>query len=135
MQLILVYFNCSSVVEHSAVMISVMNKSLYSSAASVAVATATAALGSSSGAPSETQSEISSVESNWSDIKAIALKLGVSDPDDLHTERFKVDRQKLEQLIQGKVFSNKIQQHLLISLCFVSPFCFNTLKYLASLNY
>lgn len=55
-----------------------------------------------SGAPSETQSEISSVDSDWSDIRAIAMKLGVQNPDDLHTERFKVDRQKLEQLIKGK---------------------------------
>ncbi|XP_026843636.1 protein bicaudal C [Drosophila persimilis] len=54
-----------------------------------------------SGAPSETQSEISSVDSDWSDIRAIALKLGVQNPDDLHTERFKVDRQKLEQLIKA----------------------------------
>ncbi|XP_017067124.1 protein bicaudal C [Drosophila eugracilis] len=55
-----------------------------------------------SGAPSETQSEISSVDSDWSDIRAIALKLGVQNPDDLHTERFKVDRQKLEQLIKAE---------------------------------
>lgn len=54
------------------------------------------------GAPSETQSEISSVDSDWSDIRAIAMKLGVKNPDDLHTERFKVDRQKLEQLIKGE---------------------------------
>ncbi|EDW57610.2 uncharacterized protein Dvir_GJ18051 [Drosophila virilis] len=54
-----------------------------------------------SGAPSETQSEISSVDSDWSDIRAIALKLGVQNPDDLHTERFKVDRQKLERLIMA----------------------------------
>lgn len=53
------------------------------------------------GAPSETQSEISSMDSDWSDIRAIAMKLGVQNPDDLHTERFKVDRQKLEQLIKG----------------------------------
>ncbi|KAM8716534.1 hypothetical protein ACLKA7_003415 [Drosophila subpalustris] len=56
--------------------------------------------GGGRGAPSETQSEISSVDSDWSDIRAIALKLGVQNPDDLHTERFKVDRQKLEQLIK-----------------------------------
>lgn len=105
-----------------------MNKSLYPTAASVAVATATAALGSSSGAPSETHSEISSVESNWSDIKAIALKLGVSDPDDLHTERFKIDRQKLEQLIQGNlVFMWKKKKGIFLLLhilfftcCFIS---------------
>ncbi|XP_023162321.1 protein bicaudal C isoform X2 [Drosophila hydei] len=52
-------------------------------------------------APSETQSEISSVDSDWSDIRAIALKLGVQNVDDLHTERFKVDRQKLEQLLKA----------------------------------
>ncbi|KAH8292776.1 hypothetical protein KR054_004958 [Drosophila jambulina] len=54
-----------------------------------------------SGAPSETQSEISSVDSDWSDIRAIAMKLGVQNSDDLHTERFKVDCQKLEQLINA----------------------------------
>uniref|UniRef100_T1GG44 K Homology domain-containing protein n=1 Tax=Megaselia scalaris TaxID=36166 RepID=T1GG44_MEGSC len=55
----------------------------------------------SSGPPSETQSEISSVDSDWSDIRAIANKLGVQNPDDLHTERFKVDRQKLENMIKN----------------------------------
>ncbi|KAL5281386.1 BICC1 family protein [Megaselia abdita] len=54
----------------------------------------------SSGPPSEAQSEISSVDSDWSDIRAIANKLGVQNPDDLHTERFKVDRQKLENMIK-----------------------------------
>ena len=54
--------------------------------------------------PSESQSEISSVDSDWSDIKAIALQLGVSNPDDLITERFKVDRQKLESLIKSILF-------------------------------
>ena len=82
-------------------MISCINKLLYPTAASVAVASAVATLASSSGAPSETQSEISSMDSDWSDIRAIALKLGVANPDDLHTERFKVDRQKLEQMIKG----------------------------------
>lgn len=51
---------------------------------------------------SETQSEISSADSDWSDIRAIANKLGVQNPDDLHTERFKVDRQKLEQMIKSE---------------------------------
>ncbi|XP_061397140.1 protein bicaudal C [Musca vetustissima] len=82
-------------------MISCINKLLYPTAATVAAASAAATLASSSGAPSETQSEISSVDSDWSDIRAIALKLGVSNPDDLHTERFKVDRQKLEQMIKA----------------------------------
>lgn len=56
---------------------------------------------SSSVATSETQSEISSADSDWSDIRAIATKLGVQNPDDLHTERFKVDRHKLENMIKG----------------------------------
>lgn len=58
----------------------------------------------SSGPPSETQSEISSADSDWSDIRAIANKLGVQNPDDLHTERFKVDRQKLENMIKSEFF-------------------------------
>lgn len=86
----------------SSTMISCINKLLYTNAATVVAASAVANFASSSGAPSETQSEISSVDSDWSDIRAIALKLGVSNPDDLHTERFKVDRQKLEQMIKGK---------------------------------
>lgn len=51
---------------------------------------------------SDSQSEISSVDSDWSDIRGIALQLGVSDPDELTNERFKVDRQKLESMIKGK---------------------------------
>uniref|UniRef100_A0A1B0BFZ2 SAM domain-containing protein n=1 Tax=Glossina palpalis gambiensis TaxID=67801 RepID=A0A1B0BFZ2_9MUSC len=82
-------------------MISVINKFMYPSTASVAAATAAAALASSSGAPSETQSEISSADSDWSDVKTIANKLGVANPEELHTERFKVDRQKLEQMIKN----------------------------------
>ncbi|EDV30647.1 uncharacterized protein Dana_GF14935, isoform C [Drosophila ananassae] len=69
------------------------------SLASLQTLTSVTSMGS--GAPSETQSEISSVDSDWSDIRAIAMKLGVKNPDDLHTERFKVDRQKLEQLIKA----------------------------------
>ncbi|XP_055851865.1 protein bicaudal C [Episyrphus balteatus] len=68
------------------------NKLLYATAATT------------SDAPSETQSEISSADSGWSDIRAIAVRLGVSNPEDLHTERFKVDRHKLENMI--KVESN-----------------------------
>ena len=55
----------------------------------------------SGGAPSETHGEISSVDSDWSDIRSIALKLGVSNPDELHTDRFKVDRSKLDEMIKG----------------------------------
>nr|XP_036216038.1 protein bicaudal C isoform X2 [Bactrocera oleae]XP_036216039.1 protein bicaudal C isoform X2 [Bactrocera oleae]XP_036216040.1 protein bicaudal C isoform X2 [Bactrocera oleae]XP_036216041.1 protein bicaudal C isoform X2 [Bactrocera oleae] len=84
-----------------------INKLLYPNATggitTIAPATSSApqSMGApSSGAPSETQSEISSADSDWSDIRAIALKLGVANPDDLHTERFKVDRQKLEQMLK-----------------------------------
>lgn len=51
---------------------------------------------------SETQSEISSIDSDWSDIKSIAMQLGVANPDELVTQRFKVDRQKLENMIISK---------------------------------
>lgn len=86
-----------------------INKLLYTNATggitTVAAATSSAPQSMSapsSGAPSETQSEISSADSDWSDIRAIALKLGVANPDELHTERFKVDRQKLEQMLKGE---------------------------------
>lgn len=55
--------------------------------------------------PSESQSEISSVDSDWSDIKSIALQLGVANTEDLTTVRFKVDRQKLENMITSKYIS------------------------------
>lgn len=61
------------------------------------------ATATSSGAPSEAPSEISSADSAWSDIRAIAVRLGVSNPEDLHTERFKVDRHKLENMIKVDV--------------------------------
>lgn len=64
---------------------------------------------------SETQSEISSADSDWSDIRSIALKLGVQNPDDLHTERFKVDRQKLENLIKSNFCITFTKINLLIS--------------------
>lgn len=50
---------------------------------------------------SESQSEISSESSDWSDLKSIAVKLGINNPDDMVTERFKVDRQKLETMIKS----------------------------------
>lgn len=53
-----------------------------------------------SGPPSESQSEISSVDSDWSDLKMIAAQLGVINPDDLVTERFRIDRTKLENMIK-----------------------------------
>lgn len=54
------------------------------------------------GPPSETTSEISSVDSDWGDLRLIAAQLGVANPDELHVERFKVDRQKLEDMIKGE---------------------------------
>jgi protein bicaudal C len=59
-------------------------------------------LGSGGGTPSESHSEISSVDSDWSDLRSIAAQLGVANPDDLHTERFKIDRQKLEEMIKSE---------------------------------
>lgn len=57
----------------------------------------------SSGPPSEAaSSEISSVESNFSDLKSIALGLGILDPEEVYTERFKIDRLKLEDMIKSK---------------------------------
>lgn len=57
----------------------------------------------SSGPPSEAQSsEISSVESDFSDLKSIAAGLGINDPDEVYTERFKIDRLKLEEMIKSK---------------------------------
>ncbi|XP_055643769.1 protein bicaudal C [Toxorhynchites rutilus septentrionalis] len=58
------------------------------------------------GPPSETTgSEISSVESDWGDLRLIAAQLGVANPDDLHVERFKVDRLKLEDMIKVETYS------------------------------
>ncbi|XP_052864286.1 protein bicaudal C [Anopheles cruzii] len=57
------------------------------------------------GPPSETTSEISSVESDWGDLRLIAAQLGVANPDELHVERFKVDRQKLEEMIKVETYS------------------------------
>lgn len=55
---------------------------------------------SSGGPPSESTSEISSVDSDWSDLKAIAVQLGIPNSEALITERFKVDRSKLEEMIR-----------------------------------
>lgn len=53
---------------------------------------------------SENQSEISSVESDFSDIRTVGATLGIN-PEDLHMERFKIDRTKLEDMLKSKVFS------------------------------
>lgn len=82
----------------------------------------------SSGPPSETPSEISSADSDWSDIRAIANKLGVQNPDDLQTERFKVDRQKLENMIKSEfLFSYFIEIFLLKNI--ISHFGFAYLNF------
>lgn len=61
----------------------------------------------SSGPPSEAQSsEISSVESDFSDLKSIAAGLGIIDPEEVYTERFKIDRLKLEDMIKSKKIVN-----------------------------
>lgn len=50
----------------------------------------------------DTRSEISSLDSDWSDLKSIAVQLGVTDLDNLYTERFKIDRQKLSDMIKSE---------------------------------
>lgn len=58
----------------------------------------------SSGPPSEAQSsEISSVESDFSDLKSIAAGLGIVDPEEVYTERFKIDRLKLEDMLKSEL--------------------------------
>lgn len=50
----------------------------------------------------ESQSEASSsTESEMSDINSIAIKMGLN-PEDICVQRFKVDRQKLENMIKSK---------------------------------
>lgn len=57
---------------------------------------------------SESQSETSSsAESDWSDINSIALQLGLH-IDNVCVERFKVDRQKLENMIKSNLSLLKI---------------------------
>lgn len=64
---------------------------------------------------SESQSEASSsAESDWSDIKSIALHMGL-DPEDMCVERFKVDRQKLENMIKGNILINYVFNYICIN--------------------
>lgn len=56
--------------------------------------------GTSSGPPSEMSSEVSSVESDFSDLRTIAAGLGIMEPDEIYTERFKIDRTKLEEMLK-----------------------------------
>ncbi|XP_037911296.1 protein bicaudal C isoform X2 [Hermetia illucens] len=60
------------------------------------------------GPPSESHSEISSADSDWSDIRTYAAKLGIANPDDLFTDRFKIDRQKLENMIKTETSSEGV---------------------------
>lgn len=49
----------------------------------------------------ESRSEVSSNESEWSDINSIAQQMGVTVAE-LQVDRFKVDRSKLEIMVKGK---------------------------------
>ncbi|XP_059618015.1 protein bicaudal C [Phlebotomus argentipes] len=53
---------------------------------------------SGSDSRSETQSEVSSADSELNDLRSIAIQLGVS-VDELSVERFKIERQKLESML------------------------------------
>lgn len=58
--------------------------------------------GTSSGPPSEMSSEISSAESDFSDLKTIAASLGILEVEEIYTERFKIDRTKLEDMMKSE---------------------------------
>ena len=64
---------------------------------------------------SENQSEISSVESDFSDIRSVAAQLGITNPDELHMERFKIDRMKLEDMVKSKflIFSSLFKKQFI----------------------
>lgn len=53
---------------------------------------------------SSASSEISSVESEFSDLKSIADCLGIVDLEEIFTERFKIDRLKLEDMIKSEIY-------------------------------
>uniref|UniRef100_A0A336LJF4 CSON006372 protein n=1 Tax=Culicoides sonorensis TaxID=179676 RepID=A0A336LJF4_CULSO len=55
---------------------------------------------------SDTKSESSSLDSDWSDLKSIAAQLGISNVENLYTERFKIDRQKLIDMLKTKINDN-----------------------------
>jgi protein bicaudal C len=60
----------------------------------------------SSGPPSEApSSELSSVESDFSDLKSIVAGLGIVDLEEVYTERFKIDRAKLEDMIKTEAYN------------------------------
>lgn len=63
--------------------------------------------GTSSGPPSEApSSEVSSVDS-FSDLKTIALGLGILENEEVYVERFKIDRTKLEDMITSEYKRDK----------------------------
>lgn len=65
----------------------------------------------SNGPPSEApSSEISSIESDFSDLKSIAAGLGIADLEEVYTERFKIDRLKLEDMIKSNFIRNILQK-------------------------
>lgn len=49
----------------------------------------------------ESRSEVSTNESEWSDINSIAQQMGVTVAE-LQVDRFKVDRSKLESMVKGR---------------------------------
>lgn len=53
---------------------------------------------------SDNQSEISSMDSEFSDIRTVGVTLGIN-PEDIHMERFKIDRMKLEDLLKSIYFT------------------------------
>lgn len=79
-------------------------------------------LSSTSGPPSEApSSELSSVESDFSDLNKIIAGLGIIDPEEVYTERFKIDRLKLEEMIKSKFdISLKFLHHKIIFFHFFS---------------
>lgn len=56
---------------------------------------------------SETQSEVSSNHSDWSDLQLLANQLGIPNASDLYVERFKIDRQQLSSMLQGNLKTNE----------------------------
>lgn len=62
----------------------------------------------------EPSSEASSIESNFSDLRTIAAGLGILNPDEIYTERFKIDRMKLEDMIKSTYLINFLTLYISI---------------------
>lgn len=71
---------------------------LYTAAIQSRFSSMTGGLNSISGPPSE----ISSIESDFSDLRTIAAGLGITELEEVYTERFKIDRTKLEEMLKCK---------------------------------